>query len=160
MEEIFKPIAGHPGYFVSNMGRVQSLKRYEPMFLSICKSRLGYPIVQLWSGKKLTTLYLGRLVLETFLGFPADPWLCYAHNKNGDILDCRLENLEWIVCETTDEYDPNVSHKKGVLKPRTTKDRMTAAKFKQDKDTIQKAVIARMKTMQLRYGYTPKKDYE
>ena len=160
MEEIFKPINGFPGYFVSNMGRVQSRKRYEPIFLSICRSRLGYPIVQLWQGMKLTTIYLGRLVLETFVGFPAEPWLCYAHNKNGDINDCRLENLEWLICETTDEYDPKVSHKKGVLKPKATKDRMTAAKYKQSNETIQKAIVARMKTMQLRYGYKKRKDYE
>lgn len=160
MEEIFKPINGFPGYFVSNMGRVQSRKRYEPIFLSICRSRLGYPIVQLWQGMKLTTIYLGRLVLETFEGFPAEPWLCYAHNKNGDILDCRLENLEWLICETTDEYDPKVSHKKGVLKPKATKDRMTAAKYRQSNETIQKAIVARMKTMQLRYGYKKRKDYE
>lgn len=160
MEEIFKPINGFPGYFVSNMGRVQSRKRYEPIFLSICRSRLGYPVVQLCKGKKIISIYLGRLVLETFVGFPTEPWLCYAHNKNGDILDCRLENLEWIICETTEEYDPKVSHRRGVLKPRTTKDRMTTAKFNQSNETIQKAIVARMKTMQLRYGYKKRKDYE
>lgn len=157
MEEIFKPVKGFPGYYVSNMGRVQSRKRYEPIFLSICRSRLGYPIVQLWKDKCLSTVYLGRLVLETFVGFPTDPWLCYAHNLNGDILDCRLENLEWIICETTADYDPSVSHRKGVLKPDTTKGRMTEAKKNQKKETIEKGVMNRLRTMKLRYNYNIKR---
>lgn len=157
MQEIFKPIEGYLGYYVSNMGRVLSKKRIEPIILSKHKMRLGYNTVQMWNKSKLDTLYIARLVLAAFEGYPAEPWLCYAHHKNGDLDDCRLENLEWIVCETTDEYDPKVSHRRGVLKPDLTKEKMTQAKLNQSKDTIEKGTINRLKTLQLRYNYNIKK---
>ena len=152
-EEVFKPINGYPGYYVSNLGRVKSEKRKNPIFLSQTKSRLGYVVVQVISKCKSITMHVSRLVLEAFVGFPADPWLCYAHHKDGDLSNCCIDNLEWIVCETTEEYDPEVSHRRGVLKPDTTKDRMTAAKYCQSRETIQKIIAARVRTMQLkRYG--------
>lgn len=157
MQEIFKPIDGYLGYYVSNMGRVLSKKRIEPIILSTHKMRLGYNTVQMWNKNKLDTLYISRLVLAAFEGYPAEPWLCYAHHKNGNLDDCRLENLEWIVCETTDEYDPKVSHRRGVLKPDLTKEKMTLAKLNQSKDTIEKGTINRLKTLQLRYNYKIKK---
>ena len=153
MEEIFKPIEGFPGYFISNEGRVLSKKRETPIFMSPQKSRLGFKTILLWRDHTIVTLYIARLVLEAFEGYPAEPWLCVAHNINGDLDDCRLRNLEWVVCETTDEYDPAVSHRKGVLKPDFTKERMTEAKKNQKKDTIEKATINRLKTLKLRYNY-------
>ena len=57
--------------------------------------------------------------------------------------DCRLDNLEWNICDTTDEYDPEVSHRRGVLKPEETKKRMTEAKYKQGQETIRKAAMTR-----------------
>lgn len=153
MSEVFKPIPGYPGYFVSDLGRVKSVKRDKPIIMSTHNMRLGYLVVMLWNDNKLNTLYVSRLVLEAFVGFPADPWLCYAHHKNGDLNDCRLENLVWIVCETTDEYDPEVSHRRGVLKPKETRARMTAAKFLQSDETIRRAVLARRYTNDLK-NYT------
>lgn len=162
MEEIWKKVDGYTGYYVSNLGRIKSLKRSEPIIMKLGRNRLGYTTALLWNkeNNKLDILHLSRIVLAAFKGYPADPWLCYAHHINGDLTDCRLENLEWLICETTDEYDPKVSHRKGVLKPKLTKERMTQAKYKQEKGTIQKAVVARMKTLQIRYGYKPRKDYE
>ena len=150
MSEVFKPITGYPGYYVSNLGRIKSVKRENPIIMSTHNMRLGYLVVMLWNESKLNTLYVSRLVLETFRGYPTDPWLCYAHHKNGDLNDCRLENLEWIICETTDEYDPEVSHRRGVLKPKETKDRMTAAKYNQTQECIRKAVLARRYTNDLK----------
>lgn len=150
MNEEYRPIDGFPGYYISNRGNVMSIKRKEPILIAQMKSRLGYKIVMLWGDKKLSTLYVARLVLAAFEGYPTEPWLCYAHHKNGDINDCRLENLEWVICETTDEYDPKKSHRKGVLKPKTTHDRMSEAKQKQSKHTIEKAVLSRKKTIELR----------
>jgi len=150
MGEIFRPVEGHPGYYVSNQGRFLSKKRDIPVIMSTRKSRLGYVIGLMWKGKQLCTVYLGRAVLAAFRGYPADPWLCYCHHKDGDLENCKLENLEWIVCETTDEYDPSKSHRKGVLKPDFTKQRMTESKLKQSKETIEKAVISRKKTIEVR----------
>lgn len=150
MDEVFKPIEGFPGYYISNLGRVQSRKRTNPIIVSTSTSRLGYKMAVLWNNNKLMTLYIGRTVLAAFEDYPADPWLCYCHHKNGDLEDCRLDNLEWIVCETTADYDPSKSHRKGVLKPKFTKDRMTEAKYNQSRSTIEKAVMTRTRTIELR----------
>ena len=150
MEEIFKPIAGYPGYFVSNKGRIMSKKRVNPVIMSIHKTRLGVNECLLWRDGKLDSVYLARTVLSTFIPYPTAPWLCYCHHINGNLDDCRLENLEWIVCETTDEYDPSKSHRKGVLKPDVTKKKMTESKYKQSRETIEKAVISRLATIETR----------
>lgn len=150
MEEIFKPIQGFQGYFISNYGRVKSAKRKNEVILTLQKSRLGFVIVMIYQGDRLVTLYVSRLVLEAFKGYPTDPWLCVAHNKDGDLSNNRLDNLEWLICSTNEEYDPEKSHKKGVLRPDETKARMTAAKFRQSRDTIEKAIISRRKTVEIR----------
>lgn len=138
MEE-FRPIEGYPGYFISNLGRVKSEKRVHPIILKLRTNRHGYVIMVCSMRGTLVTLYVSRLVLAAFRGYPADPWLCYAHHIDGDLNNCSLENLEWMVCETTEEYDPSKSHRKGVLKPDFTKDRMSQAKYLQTEDTIDKA---------------------
>lgn len=150
MEEVFKPIDGFKGYYISNLGNVLSKKRREPIIMSQHTSRLGYQLVSLWKGDNLVSLQVARVVLEAFVGYPADPWLCYAHHKDGNLENCRLDNLEWIVCETTDEYDPAKSHRRGVLKPDTTKFRMTMSKYNQSAETIRKITISRLRTMELK----------
>ena len=150
MKEIFKEIEGRPGYWVSNMGRVQSRKRKDWTFLSIHVNRLGFPEVQVFQNCKATFISIAREVLAAFRGYPADPWLCVAKHINGDLLDCRLENLEWVVCETDENYDPSVSHRRGVLKPDHTKAKMTASKYKQSQETIEKAVVNRRQSMEYR----------
>lgn len=108
----------------------------------------GYPAAALWHKGALYTLQLNRLVLESFVGYPADPWLCVAHHKDGDRDNCELDNLEWYVCETTAEYDPAVSTRRGVLKPDFTKDRMSETKCHQSPETIKKQIATRRTTME------------
>lgn len=158
IEEIFKPIEGYPGYFVSNFGNVMSKKRNAVKLMAICKTNAGYPAVALYQNRKMTIIQINRLVLAAFEGYPADPWLCVCRHLDGDKFNCNLDNLEWEVCDTTDEYDPRKSHRKGVLKPETTKEIMTQAKYHQSRETIQKAVINRRKTMEFLKYWKKKKD--
>lgn len=153
MKETFKPIEGRPGYFVSDLGRVMSLKRREPVLLSIRQSGAGYAEVEVFSHKKATFIKIAREVLAAFVGYPADPWLCVAYHLNGDLMDCRLCNLAWVVCETDDNYDPATSKRRGVLKPEHTKAKMTEAKLKQSRETIEKAVLTRKNTVEMRRLY-------
>jgi hypothetical protein len=102
----------------------------------------------MWEKGELFTIQLNRLVLETFVGYPAEPWLCVVRHKDGDRMNCELDNLEWYICETTDEYDPSKSLRKGVLKPDFTKEKMGYSKMHQSKETIRKQVIKRRQTMQ------------
>ena len=149
MEE-FREINGRPGYWVSNMGRVQSRKRKDWVFLSIHVNRLGFSEVQVFQNCKATFIPIAREVLAAFEGYPADPWLCVARHINGDLQDCRLENLEWVVCETDETYDPSKSHRKGVLKPDHTKEKMSKSKFKQSRDAVEKAVMTRQRSIEYR----------
>lgn len=145
--EIFKEIEGYPGYLISNLGNVVSLKRKSgPHCMSQHKTKYGYIETMVSKEGVLVSLYVARQVLAAFKGYPADPWLCIANHKDGDSTNCRLDNLEWIVCETTDEYDPSVSHRRGVLKPDLTRKKMTEAKCNQSPETIEKAVRSRMIT--------------
>ena len=149
-KEEFRPIDGCKGYFISNLGRVKSVKRLEERIMSQHANKHGYMVAQFSDKGHLVTLYVARLVLAAFEGYPADPWLCYANHLDGDKSNCNLENLQWIVCETTLDYDPSKSHRRGVLKPDLTKENMSQAKFNQSEETIEKQRVARMRTISRR----------
>lgn len=137
MKEIWKPVEGYDGYYVSNYGRVMSMKRKRPLIMQIGRNRLGYATAMFWNTEKrrLDIVHLARVVLAAFNGYPADPWLCYAHQKDGNQLNCKLDNLEWLICETTEDYDPKKSHRRGVLKPRETKEKMYKTRFDEEYKT-------------------------
>lgn len=150
MRETFKPMLGRPGYFVSDQGRVLSLKRRKPAILSVRKNRAGLAEAEVFHRSKTSFINVGREVLAAFRGYPSDPWLCVAHHLNGDLMDCRLENLEWVICETDSTYDPTKSKRRGVKKAEHTRDRMTEAKFNQSAETILKAIESRKNAVELR----------
>lgn len=150
-KEQFRPIEGYAGYFISDQGRVMSTKRKSgPHILSQKLTKSGYQVVMISVKCNLVSLYVARLVLAAFEGYPADPWLCVAHHLDGDMSNCTLENLEWIVCETTYEYDPNVSKRRGVLKPDITREKMSQAKFNQSEETVKKILESRRESMKYR----------
>ena len=149
MIEEYRKIKDFPEYLVSNLGNIKSTKRGGKI-LSYSITRLGYKVVIVCANKKMNTLYVAREVLAAFKGSPADPWLCIARNIDGDRSNCRLDNLEWLICETTEEYDPSKSHRRGVLKPDETKDRMTEAKYNQSEETRMKQVESRRRGVELK----------
>jgi hypothetical protein len=88
-EEEWRPVAGAPGYEVSDRGRVKSHKRGGPRLMRPAPNAGGYLLTSL-NGK---SYYIHRLVALAFLGEPA-PGLEVRH-LNGDPGDSRLENLAW-----------------------------------------------------------------
>lgn len=151
--EDFRELEDFPGYYIGNYGTVVSLKGNDgPRVLSQRQTRLGYQTVMLSLDGYPKSFQVGRLVLSAFVGYPADPWLCYVHHKDGDLSNCRLDNIEWLICETDYTYNPKLSHRRGVLKPDLTKSRMTAAKLNQSKETIEKAIATRRAVLKGR-GY-------
>ena len=92
--ERWLPVAGFPGYEVSDQGRVRSNKR-GGRILSLEHTKNSF------SGYHRVTLYhkgphrvsVHRLVLETFVG-PCPPGLQGCH-ANDDGTDNRLSNLRW-----------------------------------------------------------------
>lgn len=93
--EVWKIVAAHPMYEVSDLGRVRSWKnshgnrRSEPRIMAQSPNQTGYMRVRLddrdWT--------VHRLVLASFSGHEPEGLFC-CHN-NGNKVDNRLENLRW-----------------------------------------------------------------
>ena len=99
--EEWRPVLGHEGYEVSNLGRVRSIPR---------RVRCGNGATRSVAGRILTTgryrsdgrqtVAIGRaprlvahLVLEAFVG-PRPPGMCALHGRRGLASD-ELSNLRW-----------------------------------------------------------------
>lgn len=84
-----------PGYSISNLGRVKSLKKTEESFLKCHVTPKGYQRLQLYISNKPRNCFVHTLVAKAFLGDPPD--LSYQVNhKNGLKQDNRACNLEWM----------------------------------------------------------------
>lgn len=114
MEEIWKDIPRYEGYQASNLGRIRTYNKvsytqkhgkrhwknrilcFKPSTNSSQKSHqgMGYR-VDLWKNGKPKTLLVARLVATTFLEDLIETNMTVNH-KNGDRLDNRVENLEWL----------------------------------------------------------------
>lgn len=94
-DEIWKDIIGYEGlYQVSNYGRVKSLKNKLKPFKKFSVGKVGYPVIALWKDNKQVLLYIHRLVATYFI--PNCENKKYVNHINGDKLDFRIDNLEWV----------------------------------------------------------------
>ena len=97
MEE--RPIAGFPGYFVTDHGYIISKKSGEPRFLKTWLQRsnnpniLGYENVILCKDGKKHYKLVHRLVAEAFIPNPTN--LPEVNHKNHKRTDNCVDNLEW-----------------------------------------------------------------
>lgn len=111
MTEQWKDVEGYEGlYQVSNMGRVKSFHhdKVHGRILKPKEHRDGYLQVDLYRGGKRKTQKIHRLVAEAFLGSRPSPDHEVNH-KNGNKLDNRIENLEWVT------HSENTTHAFRVL---------------------------------------------
>lgn len=89
MREEWVAVDGYPNYAVSNMGRVANIKRDE--LLKLRPNDEGYLRVSLSEQGQVRDFYVHRLVASVFL-VDYDPRQ-QVIPVNGDIEDCRAENL-------------------------------------------------------------------
>lgn len=114
MEEIWKDIPRYEGYQASNLGRIRThnkvtytkkhgnrhwkdrILHFKPSTTSNHKSKqgMGYR-VDLWKDGKPKTLLVARLIATTFIEDLINTKMTVNH-KNGNRLDNRVENLEWL----------------------------------------------------------------
>lgn len=92
LDEEWRPIAGFPGYEVSNYGRVMSYRGRVPLLRSLAK-REGYPALALYADGKPRMRNVHQLVAVAFLG-PPPPGQEVRH-LDGDRANSRLENLRY-----------------------------------------------------------------
>jgi len=101
LQEEWRPVVGHPGYEVSDQGRVRSVdrivktsngqsRRYRGMLLQPGPSNYGHLSVVLGRGN---TRMVHQLVLEAFVG-PRPKGMECCHGLGGHT-DNRLVNLRW-----------------------------------------------------------------
>ncbi len=56
----------------------------------------GYAVHQKWSGDTCHTVYLHKFIANQFLVKPETSKRLFVRMLNGNKLDCRIENLEWV----------------------------------------------------------------
>jgi len=56
----------------------------------------GYAVYQKWENDKCETIYLHKFIANHFIPKPDINKRLFVWVKNGNKLDCRVENLEWV----------------------------------------------------------------
>jgi|SRR5579859_7994369 len=121
MSERWLPIPGYPGYEVSDAGRVRSLDRtvahshgrglrtIAGSVMRPRKDKHGYLELMVSVGARRSLRRVHTLVLLAFAGSP--PGLLAAHRGgwqvnhiNGDVLDNRPANLEWVTMQQNRDH--------------------------------------------------------
>lgn len=127
--EIWRPIASHPLYEVSNLGRVRSWnsRRKElPTMLSLNTKKSGHVAFVLQKDCSRLDYLVHRAVAIAFIGGPPSPTHEVNH-INGDPGDNRVENLEWVT------VSENALHSRRVLLRGAVGERHPSAKLNADK---------------------------
>lgn len=103
MKEIWRGITGWENYYISNLGRIKSLKwdkkgRIRKSSISNC----GYLMIILRDKPRFKNVLIHRIVAQEFTPNPENK-RCVNH-INGDKNDNRASNLEWVT------HKENVKH--------------------------------------------------
>lgn len=109
MNEQWRPVVGWDGiYEVSDLGRIRSLCYAQPKIVTGAAKRYVH-IVLCRDGRREDCL-VHRLVALAFLGAPSIETMEVNH-RNGNKLDNRLSNLEWV---TRSENKIHAHHVLGI----------------------------------------------
>lgn len=92
-DENWRPINHNNGYFISDHGRVISVKRGSPSILRAGTLSRGYKMVSLQNGIAKANYTVHRLVLEAFVGYR--PFNLQCSHLDGDPSNNHLDNLKW-----------------------------------------------------------------
>ncbi len=139
MAEQWAPIDGHPEYWVSSDGRVESRKWGKSRYLvPIVHRKGGYLRVGLTEHDHKRHRFIHDLVLEAFVGKPPQGFQCC--HTNGISTDNRLDNLRW-----------------GTSKDNAADSARLGVQPRGEKIGIHKLTEARVRTIRNLYGTMPAK---
>ena len=116
MQEEWRPVrvrgVDFTGYYeVSNLGRIKKLPttsldgrcHLKERIMKPTLDKKGYLTVNLLKdGKRYTRVFVHRIVAEAFIPNPEN--LPIVNHKDFDILNCRVDNLEWTTMQGNYDY--------------------------------------------------------
>lgn len=91
--ELWLPLEEHPGYSVSNLGKVRNDER--DRLLVIARLPSNHASVSLMVNRKQTRRSVARLVCDTFIGPPSNPNFTTPIHFDGDLFNCEADNMDW-----------------------------------------------------------------
>ena len=94
--EEWKEIQGYPKYFVSNMGRIASLKNLKPRILATFINNKGYERVALSKNGQSHHYLVSRLVAEAFCPNSDPEGARTVDHIDGDKENNEAANLRWM----------------------------------------------------------------
>lgn len=121
MKEIWKDIPNYKGYQASNLGRIRTynkitytklhgerhwknrILKFKPTNKNAHIKQGGGYRVSLWKDGKCKDFLVARIIATTFLENLIDTKMTVNH-KNGNRLDNRVENLEWLTLSENIKY--------------------------------------------------------
>lgn len=135
LKENWAQIRDFPNYKISNLGRIKN--DMTGMILKPSLNSCGYPKVDLCRNGKKYTKNIHRLVAEYFIeNHNNKPEV---NHKNGDKLDNRVVNLEWVT------KSENNMHKCRVLGKKAAKEQQNEARKKAWQSTRKKIICVETK---------------
>lgn len=112
LEETWKRINGYEEYEISNLGRVKSFKRDRKGKIMKPKFSGEYLAVTLCADGQQERKTIHRLVAEHFIPNPSGlPWV---NHKDGNKLNNKVTNLEWVTPSENNNHAYKIGLKKGV----------------------------------------------
>jgi len=127
MKEVWKQIAKHPRYMVSNLGRIRSRTKIRKLVPN--NRRGGYLGCSVVKNGKHFLLLVHVLVAENFVG-PRPFARAEVRHLDGDVTNNRFDNLRW--GDRDDQFADQVRHGTDTRGPRNGNARLT----QREADTI------------------------